>query len=470
MAVREGRACVSRFIPAVLLLGLAGGGASVLGAWALARLTETWTTAARTAVFGIAAAGLLWGMKQAAGRSLPAAGSGRGLRLSRHRVMLARAGGMYLVIMSVLFVASLLGRSNLLMLLFALMAGAFVLNGWTTFAMLKRTDVSRRVPRRVMAGEPVSAEVRAANRKRWLSSWLMTVHDRIVHAESEDELDAGVLFARIPPGQRRTAPYQLRLMRRGRYYFGPIHVATRFPMGLVERGVVLDDPEAILVYPRLGRLSARWKRDQLSASQLVQRRELRRGPYEDEFHRIREFRWGDNPRAIHWRTSARHNELMVREYQQNRAPRLVILLDLWQPRSPSAEELDRVERAVSLTATICVDYLRQGHDPKLELIAAGRGRIRWGRDSSDGTPESLLEMLALLRAGEGAELGALFDESAAQRTAGTRTILVTTRSASEQRGAHFPGSGAPQRSLETPTDFQTVHVGEPSLWSFFHLD
>ena len=62
---------------------------------------------------------------------------------------------------------------NMLMLVFAMLVGPFVLNGWITFSMLKRMNVVRRAPRRTMAGDPVSVEIELSNEKNLLSAWLM---------------------------------------------------------------------------------------------------------------------------------------------------------------------------------------------------------------------------------------------------------------------------------------------------------
>ena len=78
--------------------------------------------------------------------------------------------------MGVMFIGAVIGQSNMLILVFALMAGPFVLNGWATFTMLKRMSVKRLVPPRVMAGEPLNS-ARAA---------MVMVHGR--GASAEDSL------------------------------------------------------------------------------------------------------------------------------------------------------------------------------------------------------------------------------------------------------------------------------------------
>ena len=97
--------------------------------------------------------------------------------------------------MIVLFVGALLGRSNPLLLVFALMAGPFVANAWVSFVLLKRLTVRRYLPERVMAGEPTSVELALTNQKTRLSAWVMMLRDQIT--SPEERLPAEVL---IPPG------------------------------------------------------------------------------------------------------------------------------------------------------------------------------------------------------------------------------------------------------------------------------
>ena len=46
--------------------------------------------------------------------------------------------------------------------------------------------------------------------------------------------------------------YQARLMQRGKYEFGPLRLATRFPLGLVDRSLIFDVRNEVLVHPRIG--------------------------------------------------------------------------------------------------------------------------------------------------------------------------------------------------------------------------
>jgi uncharacterized protein (DUF58 family) len=409
-------------LPAMLALLLGAGALFVFWKFdfLFADLSQTW----HALLWGGAIAFVLWGTIRSFS-DLPLRSSRRRFGFGRHRVSLPRPGQFYLVIMIVIFSGSLLGRSNMLMLVFSMMAGPFVVNGWITYSMLKRTALERVVPERVMAGEPITVELVLINRKRMMNCWLMSAHDAIQNGE--ERLDPSVLFARVPAGGRRSAPYHARLMRRGRYRFGPAQLTARFPLGIVERGLVVPLPGEILVYPRLGRLSARWMREHFLATDLVERRELRQGAFDDEFHRIREFRWGDNPRAIHWRTSARHNALMVREYHQSRDLNLMVLADLWLPIRPSTLERERLELAASVAATMCISHMKQSRDSTLHVAIAGREMVQWDGESRMANAGPLMDKFALAEGSPNPSLKTMLEQAAAKRIHGIRTVLITTR-------------------------------------------
>jgi uncharacterized protein (DUF58 family) len=379
---------------------------------------------------------------------------------AHRRQRLPLPGGAYLVMMSAFFVGSLIGRSNMLMLVFAFMVGPFVINGWVTMRMLAATRVSRKLPHHVMAGEPLDVELTIENGKSLMSSWLMDVTDRI--AGNGEELQTGVLFTRVPPASVRSDCYQLRLMQRGRYRFGPLVVSSRFPLGFVERALEFNADGEVIVYPRLGKLTAAWKQDSLTALELVETEDPHSGIYDDEFHRLREFRWGDNPRAIHWRTAARRNELMVREYHQSRDRDLVVLLDLWVPDKPSDDDRQRVERAISFAATVSIEHMRNSREAVVTLSAAGKTAERWRGQAGTAAFDSLLEMLALMQPGKSLEPDELQERAGVSTSGATRTLLITTH---EQRlhvrSALRSGSGDVPESRVPATTRTATRIAEP---------
>jgi uncharacterized protein (DUF58 family) len=89
---------------------------------------------------------------------------------------------------------------------------------------------------------------------------------------------------------------------------------------------------------------------------------------EAEFHGLRTFRHGDSPRWIHWRTTARRGELMVREFEDAPGEHLILVVDPWLPadrantgrrEEPIASNSAPLEDAISFAATVCWEWCRQ---------------------------------------------------------------------------------------------------------------
>src|SRR5262249_45521442 len=124
---------------------------------------------------------------------------------------------------------------------------------------------------------------------------------------------------RLAKGESVRFVEELVRARRCRYALEPIRAVSGYPFGLVERSALLGQGEDLVVLPRLGRIHAGNLRRFLSEAtggQGRQRRHPRLQPVlAAEFHGIRPYQHGDSPRWIHWRTSARRGELMVREFE-----------------------------------------------------------------------------------------------------------------------------------------------------------
>lgn len=383
-------------------------------------------------ILRLASGGLfLWGLHHVLLIVFPTLKRFQVKRIGRNRVSLPRDGMVYLMMMMVLFVGSVLSRENMLMLVFAMMTGPFVLNGWITFSMLKNIQLKRIIPKRVMVGESFTAEITLKNSKRFIAAYLMEVNDYFTN--QDDQLEASVVFRRVGPRQQLSAHYYAKLMRRGVYEFGPLQVSTRYPLGLVKRGAVFSEYSEIIVHPQIGRLSSHWTDDFFSIAEMAQQNRNRRGVFDDEFNHIREYRTGDSQRAIHWRSSARQGELMVQEYQQNRNYDLIIGLDLYLPSSANQNQQERVEWAVSFVGTLCREHLKNSRDTKLTLISQGKSLEVLEVGIGSMGLEYLLDFLATLQPGNSKpemKFGASIAQAYSQRS---RTVLVTTR---EENGSN----------------------------------
>ena len=344
----------------------------------------------------------------------------------RSRVVIPREGVVYLAIMLTLAVGALLGHRNMPLLVFGMMAGPFVLNGWIVYVMLKKVSVTRRVPRRAMVGEFVVVEIEVTNGKRLLASHMLEVRDGVsggkLSGGSRDE-EGVVTYLRVPAHASRAGRYQLRFSDRGQYQLGPMRVSSRFPLGIGERGQIDSQTSQLIVHPKVGTLLPDWQRQQKELSEASNRVQLRMGLFDDEFHRIREFRSGDNPRSIHWKSTAKRGQLMVREYHQNRHADSFVILDLPKSGTWNGETM---EMAISLATTICVEQTKSSSGGRYLLAIAAKEPCLVSSRSPGAFREEALDALAMCKPYTKASLEDVFTRVVAEHTLYDERIIVIT--------------------------------------------
>ncbi len=292
-----------------------------------------------------------------------------------NRVLVPREGFVFLGIMLFLAVAALSGGSattgNSLLLIFGLMAGSFVVNGWVVLMMKRQLECSRTLPSTALAGVPFSVWVTVRNRRRRLASRLL---------QAEDEVDfAGVVvrplvtFLRVSPGAARTAAYRLQIPVRGRVIFRQLQISTQFPLGIGRSVLGADEPHELLVVPRPGRLLPAWQQlVALRGEEDSRMRESQSGRAEEEFVGLRDYRNGDRLRQIHWLSTARSGSLKVRDFRPHQKTSIAVILDLFCPEE-AAEEL--LERAISLAATVCSEVSDDNCGGEHCLVIGGKNVV-----------------------------------------------------------------------------------------------
>jgi uncharacterized protein (DUF58 family) len=163
----------------------------------------------------------------------------------------------------------------------------------------------------------------------------------------------------------------------------------------------------VIVLPRLGWVHRgrlrRYLRSVSPEGDAVRRRRPQRHPSaQAEFYGLRAWRPGDSPRFIHWRTSARRGELMVREYEDVPSDNLLLVFD----PTPAPAGADLFEDAVSLAATICWEWCRQTSDRLIVAVADGAGAVLDGA-AGRAHGRHILERLALAEAAPAADARAV---------------------------------------------------------------
>ncbi|MGC4864621.1 DUF58 domain-containing protein [Micromonospora sp. DT53] len=240
-------------------------------------------------------------------------------------------------------------------------AGAAVGYAALVAAWRPRLTVTRRAdPDRVARGEPASMSLTVRNTGRLRSANLLA-EDRC------GERTVPVPVLRLRPGRDTEVRYDVPTDRRGVVPVGPLRVTRRDPLGLVALARPYGAAVPVWVHPRIHPLTAVPRG---SGRSLDGR--LDGVPHGSiTFDSLREYVVGDELRRVHWRTSARVGELMVRENVDTSLPRLVVLLDNRVAAHPQrvGGVAESFESACEAAASI-VTAARRADLPVLLLLVA----------------------------------------------------------------------------------------------------
>ena len=167
-------------------------------------------------------------------------------------------------------------------------------------------------------------------------------------------------------GRRLSVRYVLGRLPRGRYAFDDVRVEVADPFGLECVAVPLPAPGALLVYPRLVRLEQLFS--ETGAHSPDGRRLLLRRQSGFELHGVREYAQGESLRRVHWRSTARRGQLMVKELEDAPRDEIAVLLDA----DAAAVVRDSFDVQVRAAGSILESYVRRGRRAVLVVNSAQR--------------------------------------------------------------------------------------------------
>jgi uncharacterized protein (DUF58 family) len=303
------------------------------------------------------------------------------------RLTFTREGKYFVGITIGVGLAAINTGNNLLYLLLGMMLSLIVASGIMSEMSLRNLRVTRQPPGRIHARRPFLMGIGLSNGKQRLPSFSVEVEDLV----GERPLDKKCYFLKLPAGRLQHTSYRHTFPRRGRYRYTGFRLSTKFPFALFRKSRLVELETEVIVYPQLAQLGHAAPPRARVAGLEAQGRRGRQG----EFHGLREFREGDDPRDIHWRSTARHGRTMVREHEEEAARRVTIFLDNALPEGdlcPDELAKDGLERAISLAASLAADYLERGY--AVRVVTRGEVVPVWLQGAAQLV--RLLRALALL--------------------------------------------------------------------------
>ncbi|GAA1841610.1 DUF58 domain-containing protein [Agromyces salentinus] len=269
---------------------------------------------------------------------------------------------------------------------------------------------------RVVVGEPATARLVAANpgRRRWGGVKLeLPVGRRIME---------WVLPA-IPRGGSFDRSFRVPTERRGIVRVGPTRTVRADPLGLMRREIVWSQVSELRVHPRTIAISA------LSSGFI---RDLEGSPTRDltasdiAFHALREYLPGDDRRFIHWKSSAKTGTFMVRQFEETRRSRLMVVLDLDAEAYVDEAEF---ELAVSAAASVGARAIRDARTVSFIVSGSPGPGASAMRELPTVSRDRLLDALCVIERTERASVLAEVARAAADELPGVSLAFLVTGTA-----------------------------------------
>jgi len=308
---------------------------------------------------------------------------------------------------------------NLVLILAYMMAVALFLNGLLARLQVRRVSVMRDSTPPVYAGEETSLRIEVTN----------TATRRATVSVEESISDEAVswLVYRIAAQRMVSCAARREFPKRGRFARA-ISVASGFPLGLVRYERPLAAGQEFVVLPAAGVADAnglrQWILRQPGGDGRL-RKVLRRVTTDQaDVRGVRPYRPGDPIRGIHWRSSARRGELMVREYDVAPSPDLVLVVEPWLPLNPTAMHQATLEAALSLAVTIARTW-RQAYGARVTVAVAGDANsVRFTGSNDSDLREALIPLAEVVGAPNFDALGTAAFDRAVHHAA---RVLVSSR-------------------------------------------
>jgi uncharacterized protein (DUF58 family) len=245
----------------------------------------------------------------------------------------------------------LLGTIEMLVLGLAALALLAGVTGWLLLGRAPDLAFQRRVmPDRLQVGADGRIDLRVENRGTRATPLLVAT----------DWFDEGRRAARflvppLPPDTTARAAYRVPTRRRGRYRVGPLAVSATDAFGLARRLLPTVPDSEVLVRPRIHDIVAPVAvGSRVAGESDVPAPRPMASDLGDEFLTLREYELGDDLRRVHWRSTARTGDLMIRQNEARWRSRAAVVLDA----HPDGHDAESFEVAVEAVASVVARLVR----------------------------------------------------------------------------------------------------------------
>ena len=161
------------------------------------------------------------------------------------------------------------------------------------------------------------------------------------------EVEESIFRTSIGGRETKEFQYSFKPTKRGQFNLRCIHVRSRSLFGFWVRHLTVPVETQIHVYPDLHQLSHYALLARTNRLNLLGVRRTRKVGQDNEFERLREYTRDDHYRNINWRSTARHNKLIVQDYQNTQSQRIIFLIDCGRMMTNESANMTFVDHALN---------------------------------------------------------------------------------------------------------------------------
>jgi uncharacterized protein (DUF58 family) len=225
----------------------------------------------------------------------------------------------------------------------------------------------------------------------------------------------------LGPRTSRSWAARVPLPARGQYRVEPMVIRTGDPFNLFESVATVGPGASLLVYPRVAALPA-WTLPPATIEGASSR--ARPGaPTAPQVTTVRPYTPNDAFNRIHWRSSARHQELQVKEFDIEPSADLWVFLDLDRSAHVGSGATATIETAVEVAAAVSARAIEDGRGVGIEAIGLSRTVVNVDRGPRQ--QHKILSLLAVAQATGKASLAEMLLESVGRVRRGMVALVVT---------------------------------------------
>lgn len=257
---------------------------------------------------------------------------------------ITREGKRFILATVLIAVAAVNTGNNLIYLIFSLML-SFILLAFVLLRInLTGISLKASIDHPVFAGEQTGVLFTIQNRKKMIPAYSIRL------TASGASSPAYCAYIAVKDSVKKEM--RMTFKKRGVYSYGKFFVQSGFPFILFEKSIAVKISGEVLVYPAIIDVE-RIVPDIAGREGIGTAKTTGTG---DEIHSIREFRYGDDWRKIHWKASAKTSSLMVKEYALTDIRKITVVIDNLLPAGEAV-----FEKTLSLAGSLARYFLDAGY-------------------------------------------------------------------------------------------------------------